>query len=113
MEPARNGRDDFLGSPGFKAEQTEPQWSPPVMGGMTGYPCWLVAAEPLPQWSPPVMGGMTLEVALLEASPLTPQWSPPVMGGMTREPVDEHGPADRAAMEPARNGRDDRSSTAT
>src|SRR5579875_661613 len=92
---------------GEKVFEVRPQWSPPVMGGMTG-PCSLAASQakgaameparngrddrpgprPLPaergpQWSPPVMGGMTPDRSPARAGPGRPQWSPPVMGGMT------------------------------
>src|SRR5579875_3032072 len=35
MEPARNGRDDDLTARRACARPRVPQWSPPVMGGMT------------------------------------------------------------------------------
>src|SRR5579875_1147734 len=35
MEPARNGRDDRAPFRGALASASRPQWSPPVMGGMT------------------------------------------------------------------------------
>src|SRR6202034_1270554 len=62
-----------------------PQWSPPVMGGMTPARPGHLPVLHLPQWSPPVMGGMTPDSGPSTAgdSP-KPQWSPPVMGGMTR-----------------------------
>src|SRR5579875_2691084 len=83
MEPARNGRDD-----------------PMIVAGETGAPR-------VPQWSPPVMGGMTWLSVTLLASVSWPQWSPPVMGGMTGYPASSWRVNDAAAMEPARNGRDD------
>src|SRR6266487_4158873 len=107
MEPAADGRDDAEQIPAF-AELHKPQWSPPLMGGMTralrpdqvGHVRAAMepaadgrddpAAAPFaslpaasPQWSPPLMGGMT---ALHPAYPPViywPQWSPPLMGGMT------------------------------
>src|SRR5579875_2361785 len=83
MEPARNGRDDGHGGSMGRMAPSRPQWSPPVIGGMTSAPQYGTNEQRLPQWSPPVMGGMT-------------RWKsgPP-------------GKGDRAAMEPARNGRDD------
>src|SRR5579875_2771391 len=76
------------------------------MGGMT----WdRFAGRPqvrMPQWSPPVMGGMTREAAYRQRPEVRPPWSQPVMGGMTVTGDQAHG-GDCAAMEPARNGRDD------
>ncbi len=60
-----------------------------------------------PQWSPPVMGGMTTSKCFREGQKTGPQWSPPVMGGMTVPVLVAAVRAEDAAMEPARNGRDD------
>src|SRR5579875_2251484 len=94
-----------------------PQWSPPVMGGMTLEnaaklrPVGVAAMEParngrddplpagvttpvisMPQWSPPVMGGMTPPSQRYRCAGPSPQWSPPVMGGMTsRDGYDREG----------------------
>src|SRR5579875_3540499 len=107
MEPARNGRDDPAAVPAAAASQV-PQWSPPVMGGMThpvrSYP----ARSRPPQWSPPVMGGMTKMKMFGSRASTQPQWSPPVMGGMTLITLPHRHRRGEAAMEPARNGRDDR-----
>ena len=82
MEPARQGRDDEeFGS------------------GVTP------SAEP--QWSPPVRGGTTARIARLSQGSAVPQWSPPVRGGTTPVIVLEHPGQQLAAMEPARQGRDD------
>src|SRR5579875_3888396 len=106
MEPARNGRDDPAAVPAAAASQV-PQWSPPVMGGMThpvrSYP----ARSRPPQWSPPVMGGMTKMKMFGSRASKEPQWSPPVMGGMTGAACRPVTRTPIAAMEPARNGRDD------
>src|SRR5579875_3229534 len=60
MEPARNGRDDG-GVPGDRVViASRPQWSPPVMGGMTARVIDPPSQVQVPQWSPPVMGGMTV-----------------------------------------------------
>src|SRR5579875_2389968 len=59
MEPARNGRDDPMIVAGETGAPRVPQWSPPVMGGMTWLSVTLLASVSWPQWSPPVMGGMT------------------------------------------------------
>src|SRR5579875_957341 len=120
MEPARNGRDDGHGGSMGRMEPSRPQWSPPVMGGMTSEPQYGTNEQLLPQWSPPVMGGMTRwksgppgkgDRAAMGAarSPRSsaPQWSPPVMGGMTSAPSTTISAPSGAAMEPARNGRDD------
>src|SRR5579875_1581718 len=82
MEPARNGRDDSADSD-IRLIKVEPQWSPPVMGGMTAR-----------TWHHRGPGGC----AAME----------PARNG--RDDRQGHraavaGPG--AAMEPARNGRDD------
>ncbi len=54
------------------------------MGGMTGEARIIVGRSmDAPQWSPPVMGGMTAGTGRATRAPRGPQWSPPVMGGMT------------------------------
>src|SRR5579875_3071550 len=106
MEPARNGRDDPPVLRG-RALRGRPQWSPPVMGGMTSRLIYPVYTVYRPQWSPPVMGGMTQKIPHTTPRSSSPQWSPPVMGGMTRPAPDPPRPRQGAAMEPARNGRDD------
>ncbi len=53
------------------------------------------------------MGGMTYRPIAVASVPEMPQWSPPVMGGMTRLARTGAHRAGKAAMEPARNGRDD------
>src|SRR5579875_670579 len=83
MEPARNGRDDSGSFWIWGANTMPPQWSPPVMGGMTGASGTDPFGNAVPQWSPPVMGGMTLARATGLHRVTVPQWSPPVMGGMT------------------------------
>src|SRR5579875_924814 len=107
MEPARNGRDDGHGGSMGRMAPSRPQWSPPVMGGMTSEPQYGTNEQLLPQWSPPVMGGMTVRRIARASSLTAPQWSPPVMGGMTTVGTVPAPPGPVAAMEPARNGRDD------
>src|SRR5579875_218262 len=53
------------------------------------------------------MGGMTSTARTNTSSAKVPQWSPPVMGGMTCGTHVPFWAAATAAMEPARNGRDD------
>src|SRR5579875_3409347 len=106
MEPARNGRDDSADSD-IRLIKVEPQWSPPVMGGMTARTWHHRGPGGAPQWSPPVMGGMTARVIEPPSQVQEPQWSPPVMGGMTPLRRRVLGAGRPAAMEPARNGRDD------
>ncbi len=53
------------------------------------------------------MGGMTGRRPAEVAAGTLPQWSPPVMGGMTRTQAVIRYVKVAAAMEPARNGRDD------
>src|SRR5579875_1888331 len=86
----------------------QPQWSPPVMGGMTPRPGITVHAVPRAAMEPARNGRDDRPFEQPHpAEAREPQWSPPVMGGMTMQ----HSvtvPAVRvAAMEPARNGRDD------
>ncbi len=61
------------------------------MGGMTcsRRRCWYSGLA-RPQWSPPVMGGMTGTSIFTLPKTVWPQWSPPVMGGMTR-PIRTYG----------------------
>ncbi len=78
------------------------------MGGMTCTDPPDDGRQKEPQWSPPVMGGMTSARHNLGAAHAHwPQWSPPVMGGMTRRVETAAVCGLSAAMEPARNGRDD------
>ncbi|GEM_PF-2889224 len=77
------------------------------MGGMTSLSQRYRCAGPSPQWSPPVMGGMTSRDGYDREGYDPPQWSPPVMGGMTVAVHANPRRDIRAAMEPARNGRDD------
>src|SRR5215467_8627973 len=85
-----------------------PQWSPPMIGGMTAAGVegdlaeQAAAMEPaddrrddaattlgiqhyqkMPQWSPPMIGGMTGRRPVIRGNYETPQWSPPMIGGMT------------------------------
>src|SRR5579875_2074334 len=58
MEPARNGRDDAEDSP-HDAEIVVAAMEPARNGRDDNLPRKLQAAPAAPQWSPPVMGGMT------------------------------------------------------
>ena len=42
-----------------KAGAYQPQWSPPLVGGMTAGALLVLAVIVAPQWSPPLVGGMT------------------------------------------------------
>ena len=83
MEPAAGGRDD-LNRSSLYAVKPEPQWSPPLVGGMTAP----TSLKTLPSW-------------------VRPQWSPPLVGGMTRRDGEDAIRDREAAMEPAAGGRDD------
>src|SRR5579875_1505578 len=111
MEPARNGRDDSQPSWSYPSRSQPPQWSPPVMGGMTYRPIAVASVPEMPQWSPPVMGGMT-RLARTGARRGGKAAMEPARNG--RDDVRAAQPGRRAralaAMEPARNGRDDPSS---
>src|SRR5579875_3778673 len=114
-------------------ETSAPQWSPPVMGGMTLTRVRLpprprqAAMEPARNGRDDLLAAALLvfgagqaameparngrddgHVDLHPAKTVWPQWSPPVMGGMTARTWHHRGPGGCAAMEPARNGRDDR-----
>src|SRR5579875_825704 len=108
MEPARNGRDDSA-SRACPTGRSRPQWSPPVMGGMTGAACRPVTRTPIAAMEPARNGrddpqdrdpgGRLAPAAAMEPArngrddmfacryqksrATAPQWSPPVMGGMT------------------------------
>ncbi len=81
MEPAREERDDRVTVCTFPAGWV-PQWSPLVKSGMTFWPGVTSSQARGPQWSPLVKSGMTGRVAAGEG-------------------------LQRAAMEPAREERDD------
>src|SRR5579875_2272181 len=85
MEPARNGRDDRAPFRGALASASRPQWSPPVMGGMT-------RAAPSRRY-----------VRVAAAMEPARNGRDDGRGQDHRRPLNG-----RAAMEPARNGRDDR-----
>ena len=53
------------------------------MGGMTADTQGDADMRVLPQWSPPLVGGMTSVQRAHHANLDTPQWSPPLVGGMT------------------------------
>src|SRR5579875_2852138 len=108
-------------------ETSAPQWSPPVMGGMT---LTRVRLPPRPRQAAmePARNGrddlLAAALLLFEAGQaameparngrddsadsdirlikVEPQWSPPVMGGMTARTWHHRGPGGCAAMEPAR-----------
>ena len=61
MEPAAGGRDDWA------SDQVVPK---PIY---------------MPQWSPPLVGGMTFTGGVGQIQIYVPQWSPPLVGGMTRD----------------------------
>src|SRR5579875_2084252 len=85
MEPARNGRDDLTQSRDTQIGTGPPQWSPPVMGGMT------LGRRPRRERDPrraavePARDGRDdpMSVAGETRAPRVPQWSPPVRRGMT------------------------------
>src|SRR5579875_2213047 len=113
-------------------ETSAPQWSPPVMGGMTLTRVRLpprprqAAMEPARNGRDDLLAAALLVFGAGQAAmeparngrddaadsdirliKVEPQWSPPVMGGMTARTWHHRGPGGCAAMEPARNGRDD------
>ncbi len=110
MEPAVDRRADTF-PPGMNDDGTgAPQWSPPLIGGMTTLPRNACQVLLMPQWSPPLIGGMTgvvlheprrvLRAAMEPAvdrrddvawgfvagTVYLPRWSPPLIGGMDRHP---------------------------
>src|SRR5579875_2186442 len=108
MEPARNGRDDCVGL-SLTGRPLDAAMEPARNGRDDSQPSWSYPSRSQPpQWSPPVMGGMTYRPIAVASVPERPQWSPPVMGGMTAYLASRAEGDYRAAMEPARNGRDDR-----
>src|SRR5579875_1140811 len=108
MEPARNGRDDRP-APGGGGRRDVAAMEPARNGRDDPDP----GRHPLRQGrrrngARPVMGGMTDRETGEKVFEVRPQWSPPVMGGMTGPCSLAASQAKGAAMEPARNGRDDR-----
>ena len=85
-----------------------PQWSPPVIGGVTLLIFQNDVPRKMPQWSPPVIGGVTGPPALPPGLKLSrPQWSPPVIGGVTLKAEAMQQSPREATTEPAGNRRDD------
>jgi hypothetical protein len=107
-----------------------PQWSPPVIGGMTFEHRTLPAAdvvaamepadwrehpdlatfiynEPVPpQWSPPVIGGSAPGLVHRNVSPVAPQWSPSFTDGSIDRTARHSGDLVQAAMEPVAGRRE-------
>jgi hypothetical protein len=108
-----------------------PQWSPPVIGGMTrttsknGALPEVAAMEPAgdqrddnqgeeyhnsgrdaPQWSPPAIGENTCSHRPPLCRMVMPQWGPPAIGGSTSHPPMPIRIHQSAAMEPACNRRE-------
>src|SRR6266699_594959 len=91
-----------------------PQWSPLVKSGMTPYMQAHGDRVAWSQWRPLVKSGMTTPARVDRLRVvLMPQWSPLVKSGMTARYHEPDSPARllrAAAMEPAREERDDTTS---
>ena len=114
MEPARDERDQLAEAFEVPKSRIEPQWSPLVTSGTSSwYTCGRTAAATFaPQWSPLVTSGTSSAVPYFWFSADTPQWSPLVTSGTSLRGLAGAGAACAAAMEPARDERDQGSSFA-